>query len=206
MPGGLQVDDIRMGYGKVPVIRDLSLNVEPGQALIVTGANGAGKSTLLRGLAGLQPMKFSSYLLGGEDCPPTSRAHRQLTHSIFDDWAWLPELTVGDHLLLASKSQRSSSVEVALDLFGAAHLIRRLPHSLSTGQERRCALASMIVRPWSFLFLDEPERGLDEEYQEVLAEALGAILGQRSVVLATHRPELFADLPAQRLHLAGDNS
>lgn len=105
-----------------------------------------------------------------------------------------------------SKSQRSSSVEVALDLFGAAHLIRRLPHSLSTGQERRCALASMIVRPWSVLFLDEPERGLDEEYQGVLAEALGAILGQRSVVLATHRPELFADLPAQRLHLAGDDS
>ncbi len=202
MNNGLKVSGITVGYGNTVVIEGLDLEIAQGQVLIVTGPNGVGKSTLLRGLAGLQYVDYAEYLIDENPCSPHSAEHKIITHSVSDEWPWLPGLTIGDHLALyGGIDQANPAATRALEYLGVADLLDRLPFSLSTGQERRAALASIAVRPWRVLFLDEPERGLDLDHQTLLGRTIKELAPGRCVVIATHRPDLFAKLPTVELRL-----
>lgn len=199
----LSVRDVHIGYGNTTVIDGLDLDLAPGEVLAVTGSNGSGKSTLLRGLAGFQPMQCSAFTIAGQPGGPDTNLHRDVTYAVMDEWMWLRGMTVRDHFEVFHEEDSLCDPEQSLTEFGVLNLAERLPHSLSSGQLRRVTLASLLVRPWRILFIDEPEQRLDEEYQGILAGILERYLGDRAAIIATHAAPLLAGAVTQILHLDG---
>lgn len=200
-PPLLSVLDIHIGYGKVDVIDGLDLQVDPGEMVAVTGSNGSGKSTLLRGLAGFQPMRCTSFHIAGVSATPDTQLHRESTYAVMDEWMWLRGLTVRDHFEVFHEEESLADPETALTEFGVGDLADRMPHSLSSGQLRRVTLASILVRPWNILFVDEPEQRLDAEYQGILGEVLAHRLGGRAAIVATHAADLLGAAVTQTVHI-----
>lgn len=186
----LTVTNAHISYGSHTVIAGRNLRVEPTSVVAFVGSNGAGKSTFLKGLAGFVPMQFSSFILDGQPCAPSSPIHRRDTFAIMDNFAWMRGLTLWDHYCLLGKHLSQEQIIGAMERFSIDAYADRMPYSLSTGQAQRASLVTMLLRPWKVLFLDEPEQRLDAVSQEILAEVLVEELADRTVVMATHSPML----------------
>lgn len=163
-----------------------------GEALVVTGPNGAGKSTLLRVLAGLLRPELGCFALlddQGAELPVFDHAH-YLGHRN----AMKRELQVSENLafwkrLQASETGQGLDIDAAIDavgLTGVAHL----PFGyLSAGQQRRIALARLLVSPRPLWLLDEPTAALDRASDELFADLVrGHLAGGGIAIAATHQP------------------
>jgi len=179
---------LNKAYGAHRVLVEVDVELAAGTVTAIVGPNGAGKSTLLRCLAGAERLDSGQVELDGCPCDPNSVEHWRAILSILDDHAWLPDLTVRDHLLLSGNSQKTEEALATMEL---GPLADRLPALLSAGQRQRAALAIAWVRPWRVLLLDEPERHLDVEGVALLTDLVRAF-PDRAVALATHSLELVA--------------
>ncbi|WP_159029877.1 ABC transporter ATP-binding protein [Streptomyces marincola] len=198
----LRARGLRKAFGGTPVFEDFGLDVAGGDIVALVGPNGAGKSTLLACLAGAAPLDEGTIAIAGEPSDPSSAAHWKAVFGVLDDFTWLPDLTIADHLTLMSPERAARPVRAALDTFGIAGLADRLPASLSAGQRQRAALATALVRPWRVLLLDEPEQHLDARGVDGLADRLAALAGpDRCVLLSTHAPALLARLGCRSVAL-----
>lgn len=183
----LEVAGLGKTFGTGPaVLADVALTLERGSVTVVAGGNGAGKSTLLECLAGAQPYDSGAMLLHGRPITPQSREHWLEVHAVLDDFAWFPELSVLDHVLLLDPTIARDAVISTLDLLGAAAYVDRRPLTLSSGQRQRCALATAAFRPWSVLLLDEPERHLDVEAVPLVLDLVVRLRDRGAVVVASH--------------------
>lgn len=178
--------------GEDLLFRDISFALEDGEALIVTGPNGSGKSTLLRVLAGLLPQEEGTvrFVDGGEDRPA-----REACHYLGHRNAMKRELTVEENLTFWSEFMAKEGaasgmhIDEATEAVGLAG-ITHLPFGyLSAGQQRRMAMAKLLVAHRPVWILDEPTAALD-----VKADAMFAGLCQTHLaaggmlVAATHQP------------------
>ncbi|MBI1776543.1 MAG: heme ABC exporter ATP-binding protein CcmA [Proteobacteria bacterium] len=172
--------DLACVRGERLVFSGLSFRLEPGQALVVSGANGSGKSSLLRLMAGLVPPE-TGWLGWGEvglDADPD--AHRALTTYLGHLDAVKLAFTAGENLRFwlayAGREANPSALAAALDATGLSHLIDMPARFLSQGQRRRLALSRILASGTRLWLLDEPTNGLD-------AASVAAI----EAVLARHR-------------------
>jgi energy-coupling factor transport system ATP-binding protein len=165
------------------ILRDIDLELAPGEKVALMGRNGAGKSTLLRHAAGLDE--------------PT-RGHVERAGRV----ALLLQ-NPGDYFLHERAGDETS--QAALERFGVDGLADRHPHDLSGGERQRLALAIVAdgAAP-AVLCLDEPTRGMDRACKAELAAVLGALAADGTALLvATHDVEFAASF-AQRVILLGD--
>jgi len=161
----LQVSGLTAGYGKIVVLRDISLAIGAGEAVALLGPNGAGKTTLLRALSGLLP-RSGQVRFAGRDMPANPRetvaagmAHVVEGHRVFT------QLSVHDNLLLAGyglmSDVRARQVEAALSFFPEiAEKRNDRAVTLSGGQQQMLAVAQGLVGRPRLLMLDEPSAGL----------------------------------------------
>lgn len=185
----LAIDHLTKRFGDRAIAHDWSLHVDPGHAAFLTGPNGVGKSTILSCLAGTEPCEYAGFSWDGNPCTPTSSAHWRTFYAVAADFAWLPDLTVMDHLLMMGDERQALR---ALESLDAEPLADRSLASLSTGQAQRAALATAAVRDWDVLLLDEPEQRLDDDGVRRLADMLlGFLAAGRVVVAATHSRRLI---------------
>ncbi|WP_420407821.1 heme ABC exporter ATP-binding protein CcmA [Hoeflea sp.] len=170
----------------------IGFSLAAGEALVITGPNGAGKSTLLRVLAGLLRAESGQFVLTdgqGAELPVFDHAH-YLGHRN----AMKRELRVSENLsfwkrLQASESDGGLDIDAAIDavgLTGVAHL----PFGyLSAGQQRRIALARLLVTPRPLWLLDEPTAALDRRSDELFADLVRGHLADGGIAIAaTHQP------------------
>jgi branched-chain amino acid transport system ATP-binding protein len=164
----LEVRNLYAGYGNVPVLRDVSLAVEPGEILLIVGENGAGKSTLLRSVAGFIKPDRGRVSLGGRDITGwapevVARAGLRL---VLDGHQVFPELTVMDNLRLggAVRSNKVSRGGAWEDIFDVFPILRERLHQrardLSGGQQQMLALGAAFLAQPEVLLCDEPSTGL----------------------------------------------
>jgi branched-chain amino acid transport system ATP-binding protein len=161
------VSDLRAGYGKVQVLRDVSIQIAPGEVLALLGPNGAGKTTLLRTVSGLITAESGGVVFEGRDITrsgPRAIAQAGLSH-VIEGHRVFTQLSVNDNLLLAAydvpRRERQPRVDEALAHFPEiAAKAQDRAGSLSGGQAQMLTVAQGLVRRPKLLMLDEPSAGL----------------------------------------------
>jgi branched-chain amino acid transport system ATP-binding protein len=165
----LEVKGLTAGYGDIPVIRDVSLSVEPGEILLIGGENGAGKSTLLRAISGFNTPTAGSVHLNGKDVTGMApeKAAREGLRLVLDNHRVFPELTVYDNLRLgqAAGAREPGSFEKSLEEIDKVFPILKEKHDqmardLSGGQQQILALGQAFVARPKVLLCDEPSMGV----------------------------------------------
>lgn len=191
----LRVSHLSHAFGEHRVLDDVGLTVHAGEAVAVVGPNGAGKTTFLRAVTGLAPRDAGEVLLLGEALDETSPATRRAVACVLDDLDFFPDLSVVEHLDLVARAHGVLEAEAVVDEvlhdLGIVHVSGNLPTTLSSGQKRRLALASALVRPRRLLVLDEPEARLDVDGVQWLGDRLLAEKAAGTAVLmVSHSPTL----------------
>ena len=172
----VEVRDLAVARGGVPVLAGLSFTVEPGRALILRGPNGAGKTTLLRTLAGLQPPRAGSVVPGPG----------QVAYSAHAD-GMKAQLTVRENLSFWAGLHGGGDVDAALRAFALGPLEDRLAQHLSAGQRRRLGLARLPVTGRPVWCLDEPTVSLDADSTARFVGVVEDHLARGgTAILATH--------------------
>ena len=164
----LDVSDLHAGYGKLEILKGVSLRVEAGQVVSIIGPNGAGKSTVFRTIFGLLPARQGRVLLAGEDV--TNRSPADVLHR---GMAYVPQgrnvfplMTVEQNLLLGAyirprTAELEREVENAYDTFPALREARRKRAAdLSGGQQQMLEMARALLLKPRLMLLDEPTLGL----------------------------------------------
>lgn len=194
---GIICERLATGRSGEPLSEPFDLTVRTGEALVLTGANGSGKSTLLRTLAGLlQPYSGTVRIENGlaPDGEPATRvadaAHYLGHRNAMKAGATLRDNLVLWHRLLGGRGAGSQeAVSLALETVGLARLCDLLLGHLSAGQQRRAALARLLLVPRAVWLLDEPTGALDDASRARFAAMARAHLADGGLlVAATHQP------------------
>jgi iron(III) transport system ATP-binding protein len=179
---------VRLAYGSTEVLKDIDLDIEPGEFFALLGPSGSGKSTLLRLIAGFARHQAGEVRVDGRDVgglPPWQRN----IGMVFQNYALWPHLSVWDNVAFGlverkvAKAEIARRVGAALELVGLGEHARRRPNQLSGGQQQRVALARTIVIEPQVLLLDEPLSNLDKSLRVQMRQELLAM--QRRLGLTT---------------------
>lgn len=192
-------------YSTTPALRGLSVTVEPGEVLAVTGPSGSGKSTLMLCMAGLlRPdageVRFGDLSVGDAGEAARSRLRRGPFGILFQFGQLVPELTAGENvalpLLLDGVPRRAAlaAAETWLERFGVRELAGTRPPEMSGGQAQRVAVARAMVTEPSVLFADEPTGALDDLSGERVMTQMMRVARESgtSVMLITHDARIAA--------------
>jgi heme exporter protein A len=197
----LIAENLVLERGGRPVVSGLSLRLDAGSAIVLTGANGSGKSTLLRALAGyLKPAAGTVRIAGTGDGEPG-----EVCHFVGHLDGIKTHLTAAENLkfwavYLGGGADVEARVEQALAKFALDALADIPAGYLSAGQKRRLGLARLIVAPRPLWLLDEPTVSLDAASVEVLIAAIREHLATGGMaVIATHIPMALEAVRSIRL-------
>ncbi len=184
----VQCQHVRLSFGSTEVLKDVNLDIEPGEFFALLGPSGSGKSTLLRLIAGFNQHQHGQVLIDGLDVsgqPPWQRN----SGMVFQSYALWPHLSVWDNVAFGLVERRMNKANIrtkvgeTLELVGLADYAQRRPNQLSGGQQQRVALARTIVIEPQVLLLDEPLSNLDKTLRVQMRQELLAM--QRRLGLTT---------------------
>jgi ABC-type lipoprotein export system ATPase subunit len=188
---------------RVRVLDGVDLEIAPGELVAIVGRSGSGKSTLLHLLGALDRPDRGSVEVAGvrlERCDEAqlTEVRRRHVGFVFQSFHLLPELSGAENVLLAARLGRGGAAAEArardlIDFLGLNGASRRLPGSLSGGEQQRLAIARALVNEPQLVLADEPTGNLDEDSGRAVLDLLRELaVGARAVVLVTHDPEATA--------------
>ena len=199
---GFTVEGLRAGYGKEPVIDNISFGLEGGELAGILGANGCGKTTLLKAVCGILPHEGSCVLDGTqlEHCSPRNlaklcsyipqRSGISIDISVLDVvlMGFNPHLGLLEH---PNKAMREAALRV-LEKIGLSGSEEKNYLHLSEGQKQLCVLARTLVSGGQLLLLDEPESALDFHFRYQILEVLQEWTRKKDAValVTLHDPAL----------------
>jgi iron(III) transport system ATP-binding protein len=194
----LTFQDIYHRYGDVESVAGFSLDVAPGEIVVLIGHSGCGKTTALRLAAGIEVPSAGRILINDQEAsgpaqflPPEQRG----IGLMFQDYALFPHLTNLANVMFGLRGlpRRDALAEakLSLDRVGLADYADAYPHMLSGGEQQRVALARAVAPRPSVLLMDEPFSGLDRSLRDEVREDTLAVLRESRVtcVIVTHDPE-----------------
>lgn len=197
----LTVQNLTLSRGDRVLVRDLNLELRPGEALALEGANGVGKTTLLRAIAGFVRPDRGEIRLAGQVVEPSERGahlhwlghldglkgHRRVADELAFQAAWL--------------GGETPHITPAAEQLGLSPLMMLEVRRLSAGQRRRLALARFLAAPRPLWLLDEPLAPLDAHWRQIVGQLMQDHLASGgSVLAAVHDP---LPVPARAMRLAG---
>ena len=209
MSAVISLDSVRktyeMGDNSVHALDDVSLTVEKGEFVTVTGASGSGKSTLMHILGCLDKPTAGKYFLRGEDVSDLSPADLAVIRNkqigfVFQGFNLLPRTTATENVevpllysrpLMSAVERREKATE-ALDLMKLSDRSSHHPNQLSGGQQQRVAIARALVNKPDLILADEPTGNLDTATGKEVMQTLVKLREKRgiTIVLITHEIEI----------------
>jgi len=188
-------------------LRDLTLKVEPGEFVAITGHSGSGKTTFLNVAGLLEELDGGRYTFDGQDVSRLTDNQRSGIRNekigfIFQGFNLIPDLNVYHnveaplHYRRMPGPERHRRITAALDRVGLSTRMKHIPSQLSGGQQQRVAVARAICGDPRVILADEPTGNLDTTMSEQIMELLMEInAAGTTILMVTHNPEL-----AQRVH------
>jgi multiple sugar transport system ATP-binding protein len=179
--------------GGVRAIDDVTLEVRPGEFVVLVGPSGCGKSTLLRMIAGLERVTAGTVRIGERDVTTVAPPDRDIA-MVFQNYALYPHKSVRENLAFGLRQRRTPRPEVdrrvaaMASLLGLEDLMQRRPAQLSGGQRQRVAMGRALVREPAAFLLDEPLSNLDAKLRTTMRSELARLHERLGVttVYVTH--------------------
>ncbi len=194
----IHVTNLKKNFGKLEVLKDISLDVAEGEVVVLLGPSGSGKSTLLRCLNQLETATSGQIIIDGHDVTDRHTDINKVRENIgmvFQHFNLFNHLTVMDnmtlapvHLKLATKEEARRRAEQLLQRVGLEDKAQAYPSQLSGGQKQRVAIARALAMKPDIMLFDEPTSALDPEMVgEVLAVMKELAREGMTMVVVTHR-------------------
>lgn len=208
----IEANKIKKSFGKLQVLRDISLTVDEGEVLCIIGPSGSGKSTLLRCLNRLEDIQDGSVAVLGEDVTHTKNINRLRENigMVFQSFNLFPNYTVLGNMLLAplelKKMNRKEAEEKALALLKKVGLEDKkdvYPQTLSGGQKQRAAIARALQMNPKIMLFDEPTSALDPEMVDEVLKVMKDLAQEgMTMVIVTHEMAFARDVSSRVVFMA----
>ncbi len=210
----IELRHVEKHYGDLHVLRDVCLEVDKGEVLVVVGPSGSGKSTMCRTINRLETIDSGEIHIEGEPLPQEGKELTRMRAElgmVFQSFKLFSHMTILDNVTLGPREVlgmgREEAEAQAMELLarvGVAEQARKVPAQLSGGQQQRAAIArSLAMRPKAMMF-DEPTSALDPEMiNEVLDVMVELARGGMTMVVVTHEMN-FARRVADRVVFMAD--
>ena len=162
----LELVKVCKSFGRVPIVRDVSLTVHDGEFLVLVGPSGCGKSTLLNLIAGLEPASGGEILIDRRRVNDVHPKDRDIA-MVFQSYALYPNMSVERNITFGlktrgvPKAERDTALQKVAGLLQIEALLERKPAQLSGGQRQRVAMGRAMVREPAIFLFDEPLSNLD---------------------------------------------
>lgn len=190
-----------VGKQKIEALRDVSISIEEGSFVALTGTSGSGKSTLMHCLGGLDtPTSGEIYIHGTNLCTcrerQLARLRREEIGFVFQNFSLLEELSVKENIvlpiLLASGKVDGEYVDGLMEQLGIADRQNHTPAQLSGGQQQRAAIARALVNNPAVILCDEPTGNLDRKTSREVMELLHTVheAYHKTCLVVTHDMEV----------------
>ena len=197
--GKMEFDRVSFGYSSDnPILKEMSLQIEPGQVAAIVGPSGAGKSTIISLIPRFYDPTAGQVKIDGADVRQyTLQSLREQMSFVLQDTV-LFHVPIWQNIAYGKPDAQRAEIIRAAELANAHEFIEKMPEgydtmvgergvSLSGGQRQRIAIARAVIRNTPILLLDEPTSGLDAESEKAVFEALGRLMeGKTCVVIAHH--------------------
>jgi len=208
------MEGVNKRFGDIHALRDVDLDVESGEVLVIVGPSGSGKSTLIRTINRLEPIDSGRITFDGVPLPEEGKALARLRADIgmvFQSFNLFAHKTVIDNVTLGplksrhvSKAEARERAHALLARVGIADKAGRFPAELSGGQQQRAAIARALAMEAKRMLFDEPTSALDPEMiQEVLDVMLELAAEGITMVVVSHEMG-FARSAARRVAFMDD--
>lgn len=212
----ISIKSVNKHFGALHVLKDINLDVDRGQVVVVLGPSGSGKSTLCRTINRLEAVDSGTIAIDGEMLPAEGRKLAQLRADVgmvFQSFNLFAHKTILENVMLGPVKVRKLATDQAreramslLDRVGVASQAEKYPAQLSGGQQQRVAIArSLAMQPKVMLF-DEPTSALDPEMVNEVLAVMTSLAGEgMTMVVVTHEMG-FARRAANRVVFMADGS
>ncbi|MDO5519323.1 MAG: ABC transporter ATP-binding protein [bacterium] len=197
----IDVHDFCFSYEEQPILSHFSMYIKEGETILLKGPNGCGKTTLLKMLNGLLFPEYGTYLFSNhkitkkqlKDERFSKWFHQQIGYVFQDSTIQLfcasveEEISFGPEQMDLSKVDITSRVEDMISLFDIEKLRKRAPYTLSTGEKKKVAIASVLAVNPSVLIFDEPFSGLDDQTVELVKALLSHLhKAGKTMIITSH--------------------
>ena len=210
----IHVTNLKKNFGKLEVLKDISMDVHEGEVVVLLGPSGSGKSTLLRCLNQLETATAGQIMIDGHDVTDKHTDINKVRENIgmvFQHFNLFNHLTVLDnmtlapvHLKLMSKEEAKAEAMRLLERVGLADKADAFPSQLSGGQKQRVAIARALEMKPDIMLFDEPTSALDpERVGEVLAVMKELARDGMTMVVVTHEIGFAREVASRVIFMEG---
>ena len=205
----ISIRGVNKHFGALHVLRDINLDIDRGQVVVVIGPSGSGKSTLCRVINRLETVDSGTIAIDGEQLPIEGRKLAQLRSNVgmvFQSFNLFAHKTVLENVMLAPITVRHLARQPAreramalLERVGVANQAQKYPAQLSGGQQQRVAIARSLAMDPKVMLFDEPTSALDPEMINEVLAVMTALAGEGMTMLVVTHEMGFARRAADRV-------
>ena len=193
----INIENVNKWFGDFQVLKDINLEVQPKQKIVVCGPSGSGKSTLIRCINRLEEHQEGKIIVDGTELSENTKNIEQIRAEVgmvFQQFNLFPHLSILDNCTLApiwvKKMPKKQAEELAiqqLEQVQIADQAHKFPGQLSGGQQQRSAIARALCMQPKIMLFDEPTSALDPEMiKEVLDAMVNLAKGGMTMIVVTH--------------------
>ncbi|MDV2116708.1 amino acid ABC transporter ATP-binding protein [Alcaligenes faecalis] len=205
----IQLKNVNKWYGQFHVLRDINLDVAPGERIVICGPSGSGKSTLIRCINRLEEHQQGQIIVAGEELTNDVRqveAIRRDVGMVFQHFNLFPHLTVMENLTLGPmwvrRKTKAQAQELAMQYLERVRIpeqANKYPGQLSGGQQQRVAIARSLCMEPKIMLFDEPTSALDPEMVKEVLEVMVELAHSGMTMLCVTHEMGFARKVADRV-------